>query len=384
MARTLSLRDWLRLIGALLLALVIIAALRWRHDIVEATLDPKVPFQTYRPPPAPDYASPASWALLPAHPDAVGPEDPPADVFFVHPTTFDGGRDWNGPISDAKADRLLAGAMLPNYAQPYARSGRLFAPRYRQASLYTAMTLRDDARDARQFAYGDVRRAFDYFLDHFNHGRPLIVVGVEQGGTLVDRLMREELAARPTLIRRLAAVYVIDAVVLAGDHAPKSSLPACTQAGQPRCMVGWNQEFALDQADIRQDLERSLVWGANDELEGVAGRPILCVNPMLGAQSEAAAPERLNRGAVAASGIEPGARPAFLSRQVSTQCVDGILRVSAPRSPSLQVEGGWLERLKEPAFNLFYADEEADAAARVDGLLKSPDYKPQASQQPPG
>src|ERR1019366_4822617 len=205
--RVLSFRDWLRLSAALLLALVIIAALRWRHDIVETMLDPKIPFQTYRPPPAPDYATPAAWALLPAHADAPGPSDPPADVFFVHPTTFDGGRDWNGPIGDAKAARILSGAMLPNYAEPFARGGRVFAPRYRQASLYTALTLRDDARDARRFAYGDVRLAFDYFLDHFNQGRPLIVVGVEQGGTLVDRLMREELAARPTLIRRLAAVY---------------------------------------------------------------------------------------------------------------------------------------------------------------------------------
>ena len=125
--RTLSLKDWLRLIGALLLALVIIAALRWRHDIVEATLDPKIPFQTYRPPPAPDYAQSASWALLPARPDSAAATDPPADVFFVHPTTFDGGKDWNGPIADAKAARLLSGAMLPNYAQPFARSGRLEA-----------------------------------------------------------------------------------------------------------------------------------------------------------------------------------------------------------------------------------------------------------------
>jgi hypothetical protein len=382
--RTLSLRDWLRLIGALLLALVIIAALRWRHDIVETMLDPKIPFQTYRPPPAPDYASPASWALLAAHADAASPSDPPADVFFVHPTTFDGGRDWNGPIGDAKAARILSGTMLPNYAEPFARGGRLFAPRYRQASLYTALTLRDDARDARRFAYGDVRLAFDYFLDHFNQGRPLIVVGVEQGGTLVDRLMREELAARPTLIRRLAAVYVIDATVLAADHGPKTALPACAQPGQPRCLVGWNQEFAFDQADIRQVFERSLVWGPNDELDVVAGRPILCVNPMLGAQSDALAPERLNRGAVAASDIEPGARPAFLSRQVSSQCVDGILRVSAPRSPSLKEQGGWLERLKEPAFNLFYADEEADAAARVAGVLRMPDYKPPGPPQPPG
>jgi hypothetical protein len=376
--RALSLRDWLRLSAALLLALVIIAALRWRHDIVQAMLDPKIPFQTYRPPAAPDYALPTSWALLPAQADGGGPTDPPADVFFVHPTTFDGGRDWNGPIGNAKANRVLSRTMLPNYAGPFARSGRLFAPRYRQASLYTALTLRDDARDARQFAYGDVRRAFDYFLDHFSQGRPLIVVGVEQGGTLVDRLMREELAARPALIRRLAAVYLVDATVLAGDHGPGSSLPACARPGEPRCVVGWNQEFAFDQVDIRQVFERSQVWGPNDELEGVAGRPILCVNPMLGARSDAPAPARLNRGAASASDVDWSTRPAFLSRQVSSQCVDGILRVSAPRSPSLQEQGDWLERLKEPAFNLFYADEEADAAARVASLLQLPDYAPPA------
>ncbi len=375
-------RDGLRLGGALLLGLMVIAALRWRHDIMQTTLDPKIPFQTYRPPPAPDYAQPASWALLPPHPDSPGAGNPSADVFFVHPTTFDGGRNWNGPIDDAKADRVLATTMLPNYAGPFARTGRLFAPRYRQASLYTALTLRDDAREARQFAYGDVRRAFDYFLDHFNQGRPLIVAGVEQGGTLVDRLMREELAARPKLIRRLAAVYVVDATVLAGDHRPGAPLPACARPGEPRCIVGWNQEFAFDQADIRQVFERSLVWGANDDLEPVAGRPILCVNPMLGAQTDALAPERLNRGAVAASGIDSGTRPAFLGRQVSSQCVEGVLRVSAPRSPSLKEQGGWLDRLKEPAFNLFYADEEADAAARLAGLLKLSDYVPPAPPIP--
>jgi hypothetical protein len=374
--RALSFRDWVRLTGALLLALVIIAALRWRHDIVQTMLDPKIPFQTYRPPPAPDYSAASSWALLPAQAASWTAADAPADVFFVYPTTFDGGHDWNAPIDDDKANRILAGAMLPNYAEPFARTGRLFAPRYRQASLYTALTLRDDARDARQFAYGDIRRAFDYFLDHFNQGRPVIVVGVEQGGTLVDRLMREELAARPTLIRRLAAVYVIDATVLAGEHGPKSALPACTVPGEPRCIVAWNQEFAFDQADIRQVFERSLVWSSNDELDPVAGRPILCVNPMLGAQSNAVAPARLNRGAVAASGIEPGARPAFLGRQVSSQCVDGVLRVSAPRSTTLKVQGGWLDRLKEPPFNLFYADEEADAAGRLAGLTQAPGYTP--------
>jgi hypothetical protein len=376
----LSVRDWFRLSGVLVLALVVIAAFRWRTDILQTTLDPKVPFQTYQPPAAPDYALRSAWALLPQYPAAPQADDPAADVFFVHATTYDGGRNWNGPIGDAKSARFLARVVLPNYAGPFARVGRIFAPRYRQASVYTELTLRDDALEARQFAYGDVRRAFDYFLAHFNRDRPLVVVGVEQGGTLVERLMDEELAAHPELIHQLAAVYIVDATVLAGAHGPQAPLPACQKPGEPHCLMAWNQAFAFDQADIRNVFERSVVWSPSDELEGVDRRPILCTNPLLGGQTTALAEANLNRGAVAAADVEWGVRPAFLARQVSAQCVDGVLHVSAPRSPTLQEQGGWLDRLKEPGFNLFYADEEADAEARVASLLK---LMPQAPRVAP-
>ena len=85
--------------------------------------------------------------------------------------------------------------MAPNYVGPFVSIGRVFAPRYRQASLYTLMTLRDDAREARRFAYGDVAQAFRYYVAHYNQGRPFVIVGVEQGGTLATRLIAEEVAA---------------------------------------------------------------------------------------------------------------------------------------------------------------------------------------------
>ena len=365
-------RDWLMVVVAAVIALLLSAALIWRQDILESTLDPKEPFQTYHPPPAPDYARPSAWAILPANPMTWTAADPPADVFFVHPTTFDGGHNWNGPIDDEKSNRFLSRVILPNYAGPFARVGRLFAPRYRQASVYTTLTLRDDARDARQFAYDDVRRAFDFYLDHLNRGRPLVLAGVEQGAALLDRLVHEEMKARPKLLGQIAVVYLIDTSALRAGFAPGSALPACTAWGQIHCVVGWTQAFEFDQADIRQTLHRSLVWGPTGELEAAGGRPFLCVNPLLGAETDAVAPARLNRGAVAASDIEWGARPAFLNRQVSARCVDGVLRVSAPLSPSLRQTGGWLDRLKEPGYNLFYADEEADAQARVGALLNQP------------
>jgi hypothetical protein len=254
------------------------------------------------------------------------------------------------------------------------RVGRLFAPRYRQASLFSQMTLRDDAKDARQFAYGDVRRAFDDFLDHFNDGRPVVIVGVEQGGTLAQRLVREELAARPGLLTRLAAVYLVDVTALRSDYAPPATLTACVHRGQPRCVVGWNQSYEYDEADIRQTLERSVVWGPHDQLEELKGREILCVNPLLGGLSAERAPARLNLGAANASDVDWSTRPAFLTRQVSAQCVGGILRVSRPRSPSLKDTGGWADRLREPGYNLFYADLEADAEARVASLLNLPEF----------
>jgi hypothetical protein len=351
--------------------LLLAAAVIWRVDILESFLDPKLPFQTYHPPLAPDYARPSAWALLPEQPQAGAASGPAADVFFVHPTTFDGGRQWNGAIGDARANRFLTSVILPNYAGPFVRVGRLFAPRYRQASMFSQLTLRDDARDARQFAYGDVRRAFDDFLDHFNGDRPLVVVGVEQGGTLVQRLMREELAAHPDLIGRLAAVYLIDTVALADDYGPSAVLPACARKGQPRCVVGWTQAYAFDQTNPRRLLSRALVWGPRDRLTGLKHRPVLCVNPLLGAQSDAYAPARMNLGAVNASDLELGARPAFLTRQVSAQCVDGVLRVSRPPSPALKPFGTWAERLKEPDYNLFYADIEADAQGRVAALSQT-------------
>lgn len=372
--------------GLVLLVLLVSAAFIWRGAILRSWLDPKSPFQTYVPPKAPDYANRSAWALLPADPAHWTSADPPADVFFIHPTSFDGGRNWNGPIRDTRSNRFLTSVLLPNYAGPYVRVGRLFAPRYRQASLFSQLVMREDAREARAFAYGDVRRAFDYYMDRYNDGRPLVIAGVEQGATLADRLAREEIAARPGLIKQIAAVYLVDTVALASDFAPSSPLPACQRRGEPRCVVGWTQSWEWDEADVRQTFTRSLVWGPDGKLHDVRGRPILCVNPLLGYQSDALAPARLNLGAADAEDVDWGTRPAFLSRQVAARCQDGILRVSRPSSPFLKDAGGFTERLKEPGYNLFYADTEADALARVAALMAAPDAPhpapPAAAPQP--
>jgi hypothetical protein len=353
-------RRWLALslIGILLL-LGVATGVFW-DDLKRTALDPKTPFQTYRPPPALDYAQRGSWALMPADTDAARP-DLPADVFFVSPTTFNGGQDWNAPVQNRKSDRFFRQVMAPNYVGPFVRVGRIFAPRYRQASLYSMMTLREDAREARKFAYGDVATAFRAYLAQYNHGRPFLIVGVEQGGTLAARLVAEEVAPRPELRARLVAAYLQDTVT----PATNPPLPPCLSRDQAGCLASWAQVYdgQFDRAQLI--LDRALVWDANKDLVNLGDQQALCFNPILGATTDAPAPVRLNLGAANATGLEWDARPAFLARQVSAQCRSGILHVSRPKSSSLSRQGSWADRRKVPGYNLFYADLEADAQARV-------------------
>nr|WP_296820555.1 DUF3089 domain-containing protein [Brevundimonas sp.] len=344
------------------LAVLGAATFVWWEDIMRTGLDPKVPFQTYERPPAPNYDSPEAWALTPGV-----TTDPPgaADVFFIHPTTYDGGEHWLGPVDEPRSAALLRRVMLPNYAGPFARVGRIYAPRYRQSSLYTQLTLRDDAREARAYAYRDVRAAFDHYLETWDRGRPIVIAGVGQGAELAARLADERLRTDPTFRDRLAAVYVIDAIVPANQHEPDDALPACRARGQWGCMVAFAQVREGAEDIARRRIERAQVWTERGDLMGLEGRSALCVNPVLGAETTAVAPARLSLGAANATGLDWGARPALLSRQVETVCRDGLLRHSAPRSPSLQPSGTWADRRKSPPYNLFWADIEADALARV-------------------
>jgi len=354
-------RRWWPAALSVIVGVVLIALFVWRNDIHQALLNPELPYAVYKPPPPPLYDDVASWALLPG---PVTPGDPAVDVFFVHPTTFDGGRDWNGPIDARGAARLLGHVMLPNYAGPFAGAGRVFAPRYRQASLYSGLTLFDDAIEAREFPYRDIRAAFEAFERRRGPGRPFIVVGVEQGGTLAARLLRDEIAPDANRRQRLVAAYLIETVVPADEYAPGSLIPACERRSQTGCVIAWISAPWLDFGRSRRIMNRSLVWSPKGRLAGLHGRPPLCVNPLLGMASAADAPPRLNRGAANATGLEWGARPGFMARQVGATCLDGILRVTRPRSASLRPSGGWAERLRVAPLNLFWADLEADSEAR--------------------
>ena len=354
----LTFRQWVGWFGFALVFLLTAATAVWRGDILRAGLDPQVPFQTYTPPPAPDYDAPAAWVLR----DARAPGAGEAAVFFVHSTTYEGGRHWNGPVGTVKGERWLREVVIPNYAGPFDRAGAVSAPRYRQASLYTRLTLREDARDARAFAYRDIVAAFEAWLERHPDG-PIVLAGVEQGGELVERLVRERVAADPALRERLVAVYLMDVVVAADRLSP--AIPACRRRDQAGCVVAFSPVGEGNDGAARRRLRRALVWDERGRLVELDGRAPVCVNPLTGSTDTAPAGVRAHRGATNATGLEWGVHPALMTREVAAQCRGGLLRHTEPNLESFREGGSWADRRKSRPYNLFYGDLEEDVQTRL-------------------
>jgi hypothetical protein len=227
------------------------------------------------------------------------------------------------------------------------------------------MSLREDAKAAREFAYGDVAQAFETWRTAYGGARPFILVGVEQGALMASRLLKERIASDPALKARLVGAYLQRAVIPAEDFAPGSEIPACGKRDEAGCVVGWNEVYEGDDDLAESLLTRALVWGKGGELVSLAGRPALCVNPITGGLARPSASAKDNLGAVNATGLEWGARPAFTRGEVGAACIDGLLRVTAPSSGAFHVSGSWADRSKVPGYNLFYADIEIDALKRT-------------------
>ena len=119
----LTARQWVGWIGFALVFLLTAAVAVWRGDILRAGLDPQVPFQTYQPPPAPDYARPAAWALN----EVRVPDAGPAAVFFVHSTTYDGGAEGTDRSATPSPTPIWNGwccRTTPGRSRGWARSAR--------------------------------------------------------------------------------------------------------------------------------------------------------------------------------------------------------------------------------------------------------------------
>lgn len=358
---------------AILVVLVIAAATIYRlfgYQLISAALVPRVEFATATPPPAPDYAKPASWQARPDIKDNVAlwtpagykaAPRPGVAVFFITPTAFIDRSAWNAPLDDKPTNERLD-MMLRAQATVFNGVAAIYAPRYRQATFGSFLTDRPDARKALDLAYSDVVRAFDTFVASIPADEPIILAGHSQGALHLSRLLKEHIAGTP-LAKRVVAAYVVGWPLSIEADLPAMGLPPCTADDQTGCILSW-QSFATpaETADLHK---------AYDATTGLTGKPhagtaMLCTNPLLGrATTDAALPAR-NLGALEPAAALSGATlPAHTIGAVCGK--DGYLNIGEPPVGfGTYVLPGNNYHVYD--YSLFWANLRADAEARVNAF----------------
>lgn len=322
-------------------------------------------------PPAPDYAASGAWLALPGRNGlerstpvglaAIDERAAPADVFFVHPTTFKGSAVWVAPFDASDAAAPLNPVVLLGQVSVFNGCCRLYAPRYRQATLAALKEPR-----AMQVAYSDVAAAFRYYIAHLNRGRPFIIASHSQGTAHAIRLLQAEILGTP-LQRHLVAAYLIGGYV--PDTFGELGLPICTDARQTGCVISYNTSQA-GRTGARMITDNKTYWWRG-ALTTTGRSNALCVNPLTWRPDKPAAAEA-NPGSLpfpaAPFGSVARRMPALVPQLTGAKCRGHLLEVDMPWS----APAGFTDKLSWAFgsyhlndYGIFYAAIRRNAIDRV-------------------
>ncbi|MGD0710280.1 MAG: DUF3089 domain-containing protein [Bacteroidales bacterium] len=236
----------------------------------------------------PDYSKEKYWAALPTKKDSAdavphgsglkdGQANAKADVFFIYPTIYLAGRDWNADINNKRLNRRIDKTTIRLQASVFNGSCKVYAPRYRQAVLASFRNDNENGKKALDFAYQDVKAAFEYYLKYYNNGRPFIIASHSQGTWQATRLLHEYFEKDSVLRKKLIAAYLIGGWIRKNEF---KNIPVCDSPTQTDCVICWNSR--------EWGMKTDKYWGSNLE----------CVNPLTWRSDTALAPVTLNLGSV--------------------------------------------------------------------------------------
>ena len=215
-------------------------------------------------------AHPWKWDLSDSIPEPFRnePGDSSVDVFFIHPTTYTKRIKGNNAVIDdnyinAKTDY----STILYQASVFNGQCRVFAPRYRQASIN--MFFKKDEEEKNQafgIAYADIAKAFEYYMDHWNNGRLVIIAGHSQGSLMAEKLLKDYFEDKP-LSKKLIAAYIT------GWQVPKeyfTSLKMCNDSLETGCICSWRTfrngyvPHILRNENGNSYVTNPLTWTTND------------------------------------------------------------------------------------------------------------------------
>jgi Protein of unknown function (DUF3089) len=163
----------------------------------------------------------------------------PIDCFYVYPTvSLD-----NAGNSDMDAGPEENGVVRSQLAR-FGSQCRLYAPLYRQVTLTAlrAATRGTPMATDRTVAYSDAVDAWNYYLQHDNNGRGVVLIGHSQGSGILTRLIANEIEGKPVQSRIVSALLIGTTLAVPKGKDVGGAfkhMPLCHKATDTGCVIAY-------------------------------------------------------------------------------------------------------------------------------------------------
>jgi len=305
--------------------------------------------------------------MIPEGESGIDQNNSPVDVFFVHPTGYLKGDHWTDPLEEKSATMENTQWMMANQASTYNGCCSVYAPHYRQASIYSYFGTDELRAEVHNFVYQDVKKSFEYFIENFSNGRPFIIASHSQGTHHSIRLLAEEVDSSG-LYQRMVGAYIIGGMISKDWMSNMENIGVCESAEQLGCLVHWD---TMNVTQINKDLP---VYSNN-----------ICVNPITWKNEGSLSELQDAKGAVQVSGefnleFSGDDRPTDqifapletpVKKYVQAQCKDGALFASDQTGTRFQTFSGSGGNYHGLDYALFYMDIRENAKLKVSTYLNS-------------
>lgn len=226
-----------------------------------------------------DYSNPEHWLSLPTD------NSKKADVFYVCPTAWYkvDPAESNYCAIDNQIMHMGSQSAFNRQATAFATVGNIYAPYYRQADagfiLSKPESKRWDLIDS--IPAKDVTAAFDYYIKHYNNGKPYILVGHSQGANALLFVLKDYMKDHPDVYSRMVCAYVIGYPVTAVYMNENKHLKFAERADDIGVIISYNTQSP------------SVAPGANIVVGNIKG---IVINPINWRRDEALATVSENLG----------------------------------------------------------------------------------------
>ncbi|MEG0156584.1 MAG: DUF3089 domain-containing protein, partial [Anaerovoracaceae bacterium] len=256
--------------------------------------------------PASDYSKAENWLAAEVEGDKA------VDVFYLYPTTFSmekGGE----PFAKIDDGGMRSGAKQVYDFQSgvFAQSCNRYAPYYRQVdAVYDLQkSQKTQEKNMEKLPAKDALAAFDYYIEHYNKGKPFILAGHSQGSNVLLYLLDTYMKEHPETYKRMVAAYVI------GYSVTETYLKE-----NPHLRFAQGQE------------DTGVIISYNTEATGVTEEnPVLrkgaiAINPITWTRTEEPAPATLSKGSLMLHEGEPVKMSQFADAKVNQE--RGVVNIS--------------------------------------------------------